>query len=297
MHTTVSTSVQSAVTPEKRKLPIAVIRRRARELLGGHSDGVNNRLILILAMAIIMAVAMTVYLVLGGVYSAAAALWGELPTLDAVLTLAFGVSFVCLILPMLTALWRMACLMTAPDGETVGSMRVSVPSVSVADVFYPFSSPRAYGRTMTVAMDGIAWLILPVVLVLITEVGYAALTTSESLTAWLTEETLTVIADILRFCCVSVSCGVGLLTFFLSGRRAGFGYYVFVCDDWSMRDVRRFFRGFGRSPLRVLALRLSLVGWMLLSIVGFLLPLVIHAAPYGLLCSACYAASLPRKKG
>lgn len=297
MQTTRSTTSQSTETHQKSKLPIALIRRWAREILGGHSDGVNNRLILILATVIIMAVAMTVYLVLGGVYGAAAALWGELPTLDAVLTLALGVSFVCLVLPMLTALWRMACLMTAPDGEPMGNLTVSVPTVSVADVFYPFSSPRAYGRTMTVAMDGIAWLIPPLVLVLLAEMGYAALTTSEPLMAWLTEETLTVIAGILRFCWVAFSCGIGLLTFFLSGRRAGFGYYVFVCDDWSMRDVRRFFRGFGRSPSRVLALRLSLVGWMLLSIVGFLLPLVIHAAPYGLLCSACYAASLPRKKG
>lgn len=291
------TATKQVTAPKKQKSPSAAcIRREARAVLSGHSDGVNNRLILILGLTIILTVTMTVYLVLSGFYNAAAAIWGEQPALDALLTLVFGVCFVFLILPMIAALWRMACLMAAPDGETVGNLTVSAPAVSVADVFYPFSSPRAYGRAMTVAMESLAWLIPPLLMGIAIEVGYTALVVAEPFPTWLTDEAWLLIADILYALSLAACCGVGVLMLFLSGRRAGFGYYVFLCNDWSLRDVRRYFRGFKRSPWRVFCLRLSLVGWVLLSIVGVLLPFVVHTAPYGLLCSACYAASLERRR-
>lgn len=273
---------------------LSQIRQQARDILNGHSDGINNRLIFVLSLLIILTAAMTLYLILGGLYSGAAAILGDQPYLEPTADLLFGLCLVFVILPMLTALWRMASLMTAPDGEVRDGMTVQIPSVSVADVFYPFTSPRAYLRTMTVAMDALAWLILPLVLLLTLLPIHAALAWAEPhLPTWLTLGTLIMIVDglFVPFCVL-----VGLLTFFLSGKRAGFGYFVFIHEELTVKDIKRYLRGFKRPLWRVFALRLSLAGWMILSVVGCLLPLLIHAAPYGLLCSASYAAGLERKR-
>lgn len=278
------------------KPSLSRIRRQARDILNSHSDGVGNRLIFVLSLLIILTAAMTLYLILGGLYSGAAAILGEQPYLEPTADLLFGLCLVFVILPMLTALWRMACLMTAPDGEVRDGMTVEVPSVSVADVFYPFTSLRAYFRTMTVAMESMAWLILPLVMGIAIEAGYNALKVAESLPAWLNDQVWLFVADLLRVFLLMACWGVGFLMFFLSGKRAGFGYFVFVHEEMTMKDVKRYFRGFKRPLWRVFALRLSLTGWMILSVVGCLLPLLVHAAPYGLLCSASYAASLERKR-
>jgi hypothetical protein len=87
---------------------------------------------------------------------------------------------------------------------------------------------------------------------------------------------------------------LGLLFFFLSGRRAGFGYFVFVHDWMPLGEVNRYFCGFRRSFAAVFCLRISLVGWYALSVAGLLVPLLLHTAPYSFCVAAAYARSLRR---
>jgi hypothetical protein len=88
---------------------------------------------------------------------------------------------------------------------------------------------------------------------------------------------------------------LGLLALLLSGRRAGFAYLAFIHAPLSLGEVNRYFKGFRRGILAPLALRLSLLGWVALSVVAVLVPFVLHTIPYALCCSAVYGAGMTRK--
>ena len=56
------------------------------------------------------------------------------------------------------------------------------------------------------------------------------------------------LCNLLTLASLVLCAAVGLVLFFLSGRRAGFGYFVFINNGLSLKEINRYFRGFRRIP-------------------------------------------------
>ena len=265
----------------------ADLRRCARSVLNGYSGKCSHRLTLTLSLTLVLTVGVALYAAMSGMYTSGLILLGDTLWLEAAADVLFLLLLLALVLPLLTAVWRLACLMTAPDGETVDGLPVSVPVVSLSELFYPFTSLRAYGRTMAVAMEGVALAVLTLGLPIL---GFRLL--------YLMVIPLAATEGLLYVLLIAVSVlaclGMAVGFFFLSGRRAGFGYFVFVHETLSLRDVNRYFGGFRRSMPAVFCLRVSLAGWYALSVVAILLPFLFHTLPYTLCCTAAYGRHLKR---
>ena len=179
-----------------------------------------------------------------------------------------------LLLPLLSGIWRLACLMTASSEETD---RDELPSATLIQLFYPFTSPRAYGRSMAVGLESLGWLLMcAVVPVLI----------------FRTIRNTWYLPGILVALCLIVCILGGLGAFLLSGKRAGFGYFVFLHEDVPLRDADRYFRSLRRPLFLPLFWRLPLLGWALISIIAVLIPLLPHTLPYCVCCSAAHSRNL-----
>ncbi len=265
----------------------AITRRTARAALAGRSGGRSHRMLLVLSLVIILTVGVALYIAAGGLATAGYILFGEAPWVDAAATVLTVLLLLSLLLPLCGGAFRLACLMTPPeDGETDG-LPLRLPAVTLSALFYPFTSLRAYGRVMAVTVEGVGFTVLSVGVPAL--VFRLVLLTFASLT-----ETAPLLFALLAVAVFILCSALGLLFFFLSGRRAGFGYYVFVYDFMPLGEVNRYFRGFRRPLTAAFCLRISLMGWYALSVAGMLVPLLLHAAPYGLCSAAVYARSLRR---
>ncbi|MBR5123643.1 MAG: hypothetical protein IKU90_00805 [Clostridia bacterium] len=277
-----------ATEKEGKRMDLSDLRCRGRQVLNGRTGTTSHRLTLTLAIVLVLTAGMALYAAVSGLYMAVDILWSEVIWAEVAVDGLFGLLFLALILPLMASVWRLACLMTAPDGEVVDGMPVSVPSATLGELFYPFTSLRAYGRTMAVALEGAAWALLIV--------GFSALG-SLILPVYViplipVNET---VQGLLSAVGMLVLSGAALGIFFLSGRRAGFGYFVFVHEDMTVRDVNRYFGGFRRSAKTAFCLRMSLAGWYALSVAAILMPFVFHTIPYTLCCAATYSRNLPRR--
>ncbi len=265
----------------------AGLRRGARLVLDGHSTGSSHRLTLTLSLLLVLTAGVALYAAVSGLYMAGLLLFGDTVWLEAAADSLIILLLLGLVMPLATSVWRLACLMAAPDGDTVDGLPVSVPVASLSELFYPFTSFRAYGRTMAVAMEGLAWTVLtvglPVVLFRVLYAFVIPMTDAEG-----AQNGLLMAASVLA--CL----GLAVSFFSLSGLRAGFGYYVFVHETMTLGDANRYFMGFRRSMLAVLWLRVSLAGWYALSVVAILVPFVFHTLPYTFCCTAVYSRHLSR---
>lgn len=264
----------------------AMVRRRARRVLEG------NRMTLILSVIVLLVTAMGVYLGAVALYMAGSLYFGDVLWLELATYALMGVLGLFLVLPLGVGVWRMACLMTLRGQETPSPLHLPVTKErpTLDQVFYPLSSFRDYGRALAVGLEGLGWLSL-----------YAGIPTAGFCVLRRIFATMSIrgvhmtLCNLLTLASLVLCVAVGLVLFFLSGRRAGFGYFVFIHDGLSLKEINRYFRGFRRSFARPFVLRASLVGWVALSVVGVLIPFVVHTIPYALCCSAVYAAGLERK--
>lgn len=263
-------------------------RHRARGVLGGYSGRVSHWMTLVLALVFVMTAAVALYMAMGGLATAGYLLFDEAVWVDAVTNVLLVASYLVWILPLLASVWRLACLMTAPDGAVVDGMAVSVPSATLTELFYPFTSLRAYGRTMAVAMEGLGFTVLTVgVPILLFRLALLPLK--------LLKGSFPFLYGLAVAALVLICLALGLLAFFLSGKRAGFGYFVFVHEGMTLTDVGRYYRGFKRPLIPAFIQRVSLWGWYALSVVGILVPFLFYTIPYGLCCAAVYSRELTRK--
>ena len=265
----------------------SVTRRQARASLKSRSQGRGHRMILVLSLTIILVVGVALYMAVGCLATAGYILFGEALWVDAAAAVLTVLLLLGLVLPLCGGVFRLACLMTAPEEGSTEDLPVWLPEASLSELFYPFTSLRAYGRVMAVVMESLGFTALSVGLPIL--LFRLALLTLRPLTQS-TPVLYALLAVVVFLFCFSL----GALFFFLSGRRAGFGYYVFVHDWMPLGEVNRYFRGFRRSFAAVFCLRISLAGWYALSAAGLLVPLFLHAAPYGLCSAAAYARSLRR---
>ena len=263
-----------------------MVRRRARRVLEG------NRMTLILAVIVLLVTAMGVYLGSVALYMAGSLYFRDALWLDMATYALMGVLGLFLVLPLGVGVWRLSCLMTLriSDAPHFPGLPYTKDRPTLDQLFQPFSSFRAYGRALAVGLESLGWFLLYAG---IPAVGFGIL--HHIFATMSVRGVHMTLCNLLTLASLVLCVAVGLLLFFLSGRRVGFGYFVFVHDDLALKEVNRYFRGFRRSFARPFALRMSLVGWMLLSVVGVLIPFVIHTVPYALCCSAVYAVGLERK--
>ena len=150
------------MTPSCRTHPRAAdLRRRARRILDRHdSRGGSPRLTMILCQILIVTFAVALYLAALGICMAVSLLLEPaasvaVPGISApvsvemlaevgtyvLLTLPRGT----LILPWCVSLYRIAVLVVAADGTPVSGSADDVVHPTLMDLFYPFTSLRAYG--------------------------------------------------------------------------------------------------------------------------------------------------------
>ena len=258
------------------------IRAAARRVLDEH-DSWHNRMTLILALTVVLVVAVGIYAVCGGLYSVGYLIFGEALWLDVAAYGLMAVLGVLIFAPLAAGLWRLACLMT----RRACHMEGSAPATD--GLFYPFTSARAYGRCLAVGGESLAWFLLAVALPV---GGFVAL---EGLFDRLATRGLHAsLCALLTAVAFLVCVAFGALMFVLSGKRMGYGYFVFTREDVSLKEINRDFKSLRRGFRKPFALRLSLSGWVALSVVAILIPFVVHTIPYGLCCSAVYAAGLEK---
>ena len=262
------------------------IKGAARAVLGGHSGGLSHRLTLTLSVITVLTVSMALYaavacLSLAGGLAFGAALWIDAVANSLLAALELGLAF-----PLAVSAGRLACLMAAPDGEVTHGMAVSVPTPDLTGLFYPFTSLRAYGRTMAVGVEGLAFLLVGLGLpILGGRLAWLSMLTA-GWDTWLRVLVMVVI--------VMVSLGWAFGVLLLSGRRLGFGYFVFVHEELTLGDANRYYRTLRRPLLPALCLRVHLLGLYALSVVAICVPFVFHSIPFGLSCGAVYARELTR---
>ena len=286
------TVTPSPKTPLRDRLSAAraqasCLRRQARQTL--NKNGGRHRLTLLLAYAIAMIVAIGLYAGTSEVYTLTY-MWIDPETVSPVLLgsladLLFALLCLFLLLPLLSGVWRLACLMTAPPKEETREHTVTAPQPTLSQLFYPFTSPRAYGRSMAVGLESLGWGLAAVVVPCLVYVNVRPLLTVPSAPQWL-------VTALFLLPCILWGLGV----FFVSGKRSGFGYFVFLNESMPLRDADCIFRSFRRPLLAVLLWRLPLLGWAVISILTVLIPLLPHTLPYSACCAAAYAHYLESPK-
>ena len=290
----ITTPVPATATPsavqEKTSKPWETakeIKGVARAVLGGHSGVLSHRLTLTLGVILLITVAIALYaavacLALAGEFALGDALWIDAVANCLLVMLELGLAY-----PLVVSLGRLSCLMAAPDGEITHGMAVSVPTPDLTEIFYPFTSLRAYGRTMAVGMEALAFLLCGIGLpVLLGRLAWLSMLTAGWET-WLRVLTMTGI--------VILSLGWAGVVLLLSGRRMGFGYFVFAHEELSLGDANRYYRTLDRPLLPALCLRLHLLGLYALSVVAICVPFVFHSIPFGFCCKAVCGRDLKRR--
>ncbi len=262
------------------------IRTAARRILdgGGHDRG-GARMTLILSLIVTLVAMVGIYTVSVGLYSLGCLLFEEAVWLDVATYSLMALMGIAVGLPLAASLFRTACRAACPtsaDGDADAR-----PSVTPVTLLYPFTSVRAYGRCMAVGLEALGWCILwagiPVS-------GYSVLAAVFARMA--IRGYHTTMCNLLTVAAFFVCLAIGALMLFLSGRRMGYGYFVFSREDESLREVNRAFRKLPRGFATPFRLRLSLLGWIAVSIVGVLIPFVVHTVPYALCLSAAYGQEL-----
>lgn len=279
----------TAPVSESARTRAAAIRRKAGQAMG---YGRGTRLTLILSVVFLLTLAVGIYALSEGVYMAGYLFVGDAPWLNILAYAVMGLLALTLALPLAASVYRQACLAVLGSGFASPAENLPVAQARPEPVgfFYPFTSGRAYIRCLAVGLETLAWLTLMVGLPV---AGFRSL---EGLVAYLENGGMAGgLGDLLTLGAGILCLAFGVLMLFLSGWRSGFAYLAFVHEDLPLGEVNRYFKGFRRSFVRPFVLRISMTGWMLLSVAAVLVPLVLHTIPWGLCCGAMYGAELERK--
>lgn len=192
----------------------------------------------------------------------------------------WGANGLLVVLPLLCGLYRMAVRMTKDENAR------DVSAMGVWACLYPFTSLRAYGRTLYVGIRGLlrfCLMLMPsAILIGAAAWGLPLLGNSVS-------PVLCVVLWVLAIAAACLALG-GMAVW--NARDAGLAYFVFAYPERCLADVSDAFKRLPRKASTPLLMRLCLSGWFLLSAAEVLLPLILHTMPYILLCEAVYGQSL-----
>lgn len=277
--------------PSSATLPVLMyavpLRRRAGAVL--NTPFSDNRLTLVLALMVTIGLGLAAPMILDSLLMLADVLLLLSPTAQTAWVLILhgcligGVS-VFFSLPLLCSLCRMAVLMTEAHRRTEAGLPTE--KISLGECLYPFTSFKAYGRTLYVALRGVGHLMLamlPSVAIMIAAFWWmplvkSALSPLVYVLMW--------VGNVAAACLLLV-----LLTVALS-RGAGFAYYVFACPELPLKEVRIAFKK--RRPMGWLPVwtMFGYTGWVLLSLLAVFIPFLLHTLPHMLLASASYGRFL-----
>lgn len=277
--------------PQSALYPPAVyaspLRCRARQVLDLPKAG--NRLQLILGLMVVIGLGLAVPMILDCLLllaellpylsEGASVLW--LLVLYGVL---FGGVLIFFTLPLACAVYRMAVLMTEVHRRTEAGLPPE--TVGVFECLYPFTSAKAYGRTLYVGARALGSLLLtlaPSVAVILVAAWWIPLVSGA---------VPPIVYVLLWVAHIAVACLalVGMLIW--SARGWGFGYLVFSRPEVPIRQVREVFRGYRRNVGLPLWLMLSFSGWIAVSCLAVFIPFLLHTVPYMLLSWASYGRYL-----
>lgn len=296
MNQTATTPQTSAIPTERSHPRSADIRHKALRVLN-QGGGRTFRLTLTLAVVFLLTAAVGLYALVYGLCMAVSLFGVDHLWLDIAFYALLVVGGLTLILPLAVSVYRLACQATLASGLTpppASNLPVTRKAPQLIHILAPFTSRRLYSRCLALGLELFGWVALILILPL---AGSRALTGHLAYMAesgdwfWLTEGLLGLTQAAVRLVCLLF----GVLMLFLSGRRAGFSYLALIHEELSLGEVNRYFKGFDRSFIRPFALRLSMTGWILLSIVAVLIPFVLHTIPWSLCMGAVYGAELTRK--
>ena len=300
----------------------ASIRRTARGLLDAPpSGGRGVRMTLILSVVILLTASVGTLLLGSGLYGVLTLAGVSVDLADGIAYALMGVLAVFGLLPLVAGCYRLACLEARRgclDARRECPATSETPHLPAVDespelwgLFQPFTSLRAYGRALAVGLEWLGWGLavfgIPTlgfrISSLLRSVSDAVSdAASDAVSDAVSEAVLPFLkgldpaaAGILAVMIPLAGLLLGLLALLLSGRRAGFAYLAFIHAPLSLGEANRYFKGFRRGILAPLALRLSLLGWVALSVAAVLVPFVLHTIPYALCCSAVYGAGMTRK--
>lgn len=266
---------------------VSQIRGKARDALGGQSMGLNHRLFLTLSLIILITVAGALYAVTYCFSLAGWLIFGDAPWVNALANTLLAALLLGLVLPLAVSVGRLACLMVTPEGSAVHGMTVGVSAPSPEDLFYPFTSLRAYGRSMAVGMEALAFLACGI--------GIPVLAGRLAWLSMLTAEWDPLVGALVMTGTVFLGLLWGFGVLLLSGARLGFSYFVFVHEELSLGDVNRLYCGFRHPLLPALCLRIRLLGAYALSVMGVCIPFVFYSIPLGFCCKAIYGRDLTKR--
>ena len=191
----------------------------------------------------------------------------------------WGANVLLIALPLLCGLYRVAVLMVRDSEDT------AIP-IGAWECFYPFTSWRAYTRTLYVGIRALFRLILT----LLPPVGILAGA------VWglplLGKYCPLILCTVLWMLAIAAACFALLGMALWNAHGAGLDYLVLAYPEQSLFELSDAFRSAPRRASTPLLMRLSLAVWFLLSMLAVLLPLLLHTLPYILLTEAVYGQSL-----
>ncbi len=278
---------QAAPAPFPALMYAVPLRKRAGAVLNAPFS--DNRLTLVLAIMSVLGLSLAAPMILDSLLMLAdlLSLLSQPAQTTWVLILhgcLMGIVFVFFTLPLWGALCRMAVLMT--EAHRCAEVGKPAEKIGLGECLYPFTSWKAYGRTLYVALRGMGHLllaILPSAAVMIAAFWWMpmvkfALSPLVYVLLWVGN--------------IAVSCLLLVLMTVLLVRNAGLAYYVFACPTRSLKDSVRAFKNSPSTGLLPVWTMLGYTGWIMLSIVAVFIPFLLHTLPHMLLAGASYGRFL-----
>ena len=275
------------------RLPSSVraahIRKNAKIILD--LPGRDCRLRLILAQIAVIALSLAVPLILDClsllIYALPYVTDGKIPVWLLILRgILWGANILLVVLPLLAGLYRMAVLSVQRSGEPPQTSGENFVDFGVWEFLHPFTSLRAYTCTLYV---GIRVLFRTILILLPSAVIMLSVIWGIPILGHSCPAVLTAVLWVLA---IALSC-LSLWGMTVWGARsAGLAYFVFAYPERNLWEITTAFKRFSRDAATPLWMRLSLLGWFLLSALAVLVPLLLHTVPYILLSEAVYGQSL-----
>lgn len=265
----------------------APLRRRAGDVLNmPYSD---NRLTLALALMAVMGLGLAVPMILDSLLMMADVLLLLSDTAQVAWVLILhgcllGLFSIFFTLPLLAALCRMAVLMTEAHRKRESGQPGE--SIGLGELWYPFTSAKAYGRTLCVALRGIGYGLL------ILSPAVAVMTAAFWWMPLVKYDLIPLTYVLLWAANIGVSCLITVLLAIACSRRIGYAYFAFACPELSLKEAGRLFQKSRPVFGLPLWMMLGYSGWIFLSLIAVFLPFVFHTLPHMLLAGASYGRFL-----
>lgn len=267
------------------------LKQEASRVLDAHDA--HNRLTLVLGLFVAVGLGFTVPVMLDCLWLVSAILGGTVGDwVEIVRTVLLYASFLLIFLPLCMGVYRMAVRMA--ETRNVLCPKTLMPvKIGLHECFYPFTSPKAYARTLVAgAQIVVRWgsvVLVPIGFVALADLWMPTLKASLSAGNY----------ELVAFAHCLVLLLLTVLGLIVACRLGGYAYLVFAHPDISLRRLGRTFRALRQPYGKCLLRTLRSAGRVLIGAIPVLIPLFLHTLPHLMLSSALYGqrafdASFPK---